>query len=144
MVPIVRCQRSQGGIDEHRSRGRRRQRGQEHLDQHRNVLAAIAQRWRRNRNHVEAKVQVFAELALLDLGTQILAGRGDHPQIHFDRLAAADAPKLALFDYAQQLGLQIEAEFTEFVEEHRAAAGQVKGPLAGGTGTGECAFLVAE
>ena len=41
-------------------------------------------------------------------------------------LRAADALDLALLDGAQQLGLQVEAQVADLVEEQRAAGGHLE------------------
>jgi hypothetical protein len=83
-----------------------------------------------DRHDVQAEVQVLAELALLDLAAQILPGRRDHPQVDLLGLGAADPAQLALLEHPQELGLEIERQLAEFVEEHRAARGQLEGALA--------------
>ncbi len=98
----------------------RREPGEEVLAQERDVLAALAQGRRRDRHDVEPEVEILAELALLDLAAQILAGRRDDAQVDLDRLVAADAAELALLEHAQELGLEIERQLAELVEEHGA------------------------
>ena len=52
--------------------------------------------------------------------------------------------KHPFLQHAQQLDLHGQAHVADFVEEQRAALGQLEAPLAGGNGAGECALLVAE
>ena len=52
---------------------------------------------------------------------EIDVGRGDQAEVGLDRLGAADALDLAFLDRAQQLGLQIEPQVADLVEEQRAA-----------------------
>ena len=46
-------------------------------------------------------------------------------------LRAADPAELALLEHAQQLGLEVERQLAELVEEHGAAVGQLERALAG-------------
>ena len=52
----------------------------------------------------------------------------DQPEVGLDRLGAADALDLALLDRAQQLGLQIEPQVADLVEEQRAARRELELP----------------
>ena len=61
-----------------------------------------------------------------------------------DRPRAADALDLALLDRAQQLGLQVEPQIADLVEEQRAAVGQLELADALLQRAGERALLVAE
>ena len=60
------------------------------------------------------------------LALEIDVGGGDEAELHLDRLAAADPLDLAFLDRAQQLGLQVELQIADLVEEERAAVGQLE------------------
>ncbi|HKY35525.1 MAG TPA: hypothetical protein VJN18_06290 [Polyangiaceae bacterium] len=60
---------------------------------------------------------------MLDERRQISVGGRDHARIDALGLDAADAPHLAFLEDPQQLGLQLETELADFVEEQRAAVG---------------------
>ena len=47
---------------------------------------------------------------------------------------AADALELAVLDHAQELGLQLERQLADLVEEERAAVGELEAALALGHG----------
>ena len=68
----------------------------------------------------------------------------DQAEVGLDRLDAADALDLALLDRAQQLGLQVEAQVADLVEEQRAAGGQLELAELLLVRAGERAALVAE
>ena len=75
------------------------------LDQHRNVVTALA-KWRRmDRNHVEAIEEVFAKQSLAHQLPEIAMGCGDDPGARLDRHATADAQVLALLQHPEQPGL---------------------------------------
>ena len=59
-------------------------------------------------------------------------------------VAAADALELALLEDAEQLGLGLQGQLADLVEEERAAVGQLEAADAPGDGAGEGALLVAE
>ena len=44
------------------------------------------------------------------------------------RAVVADALELALLEHAQQLGLQLERDLADLVEEERAAVGELEAP----------------
>ncbi len=114
------------------------------IGQFRDILAAFAQGRQINRNHAQTKVQVFAELLGGDRIFEILVGRGDYARLHPERFEAADARELAFLQHAQQLGLQLDRQIADFVEEERAAAGLLDLARAPLGRAGEGPALVAE
>ena len=113
-------------------------------DEHRDVLAALAQRRQLDRHDREPVVQVLAEPPAGDLGLQILVRRGDDADVDLDRLAAADALELALLEHAQHLRLRVRVHVADLVEEQRAAIGELELAAALLGRAGERALLVAE
>ena len=93
---------------------------------------------------VDAVVQVFPERAFLHAAFQVHVGGGHQPELHLDRLVAADALDLAFLNGAQQLRLQVELQIADLVEEERAAVGQLELADLLAHGAGEGALLVAE
>jgi len=75
---------------------------------------------------------------------QIAIGGGDHAHIHRHLLLRTDRAHLALFQHAQQLGLQRQRQFRNFIEKQRAAAGVIKQALAARRGAGKSAFDMTE
>ena len=75
---------------------------------------------------------------------QAAVGRGDQPHVDRDVVVGADAPDLAPLEHAQQLGLQVDGQLADLVEEHRAAVGRLEHALARRHGARERAALVAE
>ena len=75
---------------------------------------------------------------------EVDVGGGDEPERGRNRALAADPLDLLLLDGPQQLGLEIERQVADLVEEERAAARQLElaDPLLHGAGEG--ALLVAE
>ena len=92
----------------------------------RQVLDALAQRRHADRDDVDAVEEILAEPPVLHRLLEIDVGRDDEPEVGLDRLGAADALDLALLDRAQQLGLQVEAQVADLVEEQRAAGRELE------------------
>ena len=66
---------------------------------------------------VQAVEEVLAEPALLHHPPQVDVGGGDDADVDLDRLDAAEAHELALLNHAQQLGLGLERDVADLVEE---------------------------
>ena len=113
-------------------------------DEQRDVVLALAQRRQLDRDDVQAVEEILAELALLHHLPQIDVGRGDDAHVDLDRLHAAEPHELALLDHAQQLGLRLERDVADLVEEDAALVGEVEQPLLRVDGAGERALHVAE
>ena len=77
----------------------------EMLDQHRDVLAPLAQRRHLDRNDVEAIEQILAKLAVGDQLAQVAVGGGNHAHVDALRALGAERLELALLQHAQQLRL---------------------------------------
>ena len=117
---------------------------QEVLDQQRDVLVALAQRRQVDGDHVEPVEEVLAEGALLHGFGQVGVGGGDDAHVGLARLDAAERHELLLLDHPQQLGLRVERDVADLVEEDGAAVGGLEQPLLVGHGAGEGALDVAE
>ena len=77
---------------------------------------------------VQPMEQIFAEIAGGDGLHDVAVGRGDEPDIDPQFLRAADAGERAVFEKAQQLGLQRLAHVGDFIEKNRAAIGFLDAP----------------
>ena len=93
---------------------------------------------------VQAVVQVLAELPLVHHVAQVDVGRRDDADVHLDRFDAAEPHELPLLDHAQELGLRLERDVADLVEEDRALVGQLEEPLFRVDRPGERPFHVAE
>ncbi len=112
--------------------------------QMRDVFAPHPQGRNRQRQHVEAVEQIFAELSALDPLQQLAVGRRDDADVDLARLAPADRLHRAFLQRAKQFHLGCQRQFADFVEEQRAAGGldEFAGVAFGGAGEG--ALLMAE
>ena len=77
-------------------------------------------------------------------GFEIAVGGRDHARADADALVGADRLDFALLQRAQQLGLQIDGQVANFVEEQRALAGGFEQTLLGVLRAGKRALDVAE
>jgi hypothetical protein len=92
--------------------------------QRRNVFAARPQRWDVQTYHVEAVKQVFPKPALGHLRFQVAVGRRNDPDIHLDGLFLAYRVNFALLQEAQQLGLDVQGQLSNFVQKQRSSGGR--------------------
>jgi hypothetical protein len=113
-------------------------------DQNRDVTDALAQGRGKDREDFEAVVEIAAEFLVGDHFGEVAIGGGDQAHVHRNGTIAAEALDLALLQGAQQLGLQVERQLADFVEEKRAFVRQFDAADLAGNGAGERALLVAE
>ena len=118
--------------------------GEEEVAEREDVLGALAQRRKADLEHLEPVVEILAEGAALDRGTQVAVGGGDEAHVGGQPLGATHTLELPLLEHAQELGLRGQAHLRHLVEEQRASCGELH--LAGlGLGrAGERAALVPE
>src|SRR4029077_5378328 len=88
--------------------------------------------------------QIGAESGFANRVLQILIRSGQKADVELDGPRAADADEFALLKDAQQLGLQRQREFADFVEEHAATFGDLEQPFLLANSAGERPFLVPE
>ena len=93
---------------------------------------------------VQPVEQILAEPSLLHRLLQIDVRGRDDADIDLDDFHAAEAHELALLHHAQQLGLRLERNVADLVEEDAALVGEVEEPLLRIHRSGERALHVAE
>ena len=81
------------------------------------VLAQVAQRWHRHREHAQPVVEVGAEAAGAHLLLEVAISGRHHPRLALARRRLADALELAVLQHAQQLRLQLQRQLADLVEE---------------------------
>ena len=89
----------------------------------RRQVGAFAQRRQAQRQAVQAVIEVFAELLLLDHFAQVAVGGNDQRDVDRDSPLAVERRDAALLQHLQQPGLQRQRHVADFVEEQRAAVG---------------------
>ena len=105
----------------------------------RQVVATLAQRWKRDREDVETIEEIAPEPAAPDIVGQVAIGRGDDPDIHSRRAVGAEAFDLSLLQHAQDLWLELEGQVTNLVEEDNAAIRELEPAGLCGVRSCECA-----
>ncbi len=108
------------------------------------VLGPLAQRRQQQREDVEPIIEVLAESPLADQNLQVLVGGRDDADVDADRVRGADAFEHPLLQHAQQLGLHVERDVADLVEEQRAAVGQLESAHLVAMGAGEGPLDVTE
>src|SRR6266850_2702943 len=93
-------------------------------DQERNVSGTFAQRWDADRKHVQAIVQVAAELAILHHLLQVAIRCRYETNIHSSRVGASQPLKLPFLQGPQQFGLDLDRNVPNLVQEERATVGK--------------------
>src|SRR2546421_10536143 len=75
---------------------------------------------------------------------RFLVGCGNHTNIESDFLLSAETADLSVFEHAEELRLQRDGHFTDFIQEERAAVGELETSLPDADSTGKGAFLVTK
>src|SRR6185503_18741342 len=78
------------------------------------------------RHHVQAVVEILAELTPRDRLREVLVRRRDDADVDADRLVAADPLELALLQDAQDLHLEERRDLADLVEEDRSAVAELE------------------
>src|SRR5205823_8776551 len=116
----------------------------EMLGEQRDVVLALAKRRQKQRDDVEAIVEILAEDVLLDRLLHVEVRGRDDLHVALDRLRSADALEFLVLDDAQQLRLRGQRHLPDLVQENRAAVRELEASELAAVGAGERTFLVAE
>src|SRR5882724_10483146 len=96
------------------------------MHEHGDVGTTLAQSGQMNGHYIEAEIEVLAERAVFVGSLQVAIGGGHNAHINLGAVIAAHGSNFLVLQYAQELSLEFERQFPDFVEEDRAAAGSVK------------------
>src|SRR5206468_11183215 len=118
--------------------------GEEMTDEHRDLLAPLAQRGDPDLEDVQAVVQIFPELMGLHRGLEVTVGGRDEPHVGANDLLPTDAGEFAVLQDVQQLGLELQRDLADLVEEERALIHRLEFAGLLPVGARECALLVTE
>lgn len=91
-------------------------------EEQRDILAAFAQGWDRERHDVEAVIEILAEIAALGRVAEVDLGSGDDADIDRADNVGAERRDFAGFENAQHLDLRCRWHRLDLVEKQRAAA----------------------
>ena len=118
--------------------------GGEVLGQELDVLGPVSQGRNLDVDHVEPVEQILPHGAIADGLLEVAVGGGDQPDVHFDRLGAADPVDLAFLDDPQKLGLEMRVHLADLIEKQGAAIGFLEFADPPRHRSGKSALLVAE
>ena len=93
---------------------------------------------------MQAIIEVLAESPLRDRLLEVDVGGGEDADIDLEGAVAADGLEGAFLQDAQELGLELDGELADLVEQEGAAVGHLEPAGAGLGGAGEGALAVAE
>ncbi|MNJ27603.1 hypothetical protein D3C77_221120 [compost metagenome] len=103
-----------------------REAGDELLGQGHDVRLALAQGGQRQTQHIEAVVEIFAELAFVHQIQQLLLGGADEAHVDPHLLLVPDPAEDAVLQHPQELGLQMGGHVAYLVQHQGAAARQLQ------------------
>src|ERR1700731_2915177 len=92
----------------------------------RNILGTFSERRHVKGNYVQPVKQIFAKSAACDFFVQLFIRRGNYTHVYGYRGVRSDRLKPLLFQYAQHLGLRLEAHVADFVQEQRSTISLLK------------------
>src|SRR4030042_1472030 len=98
----------------------------------------LAQRHRLQSDHVEAVVEVESKPPRVDLLAKATTRGRDNPHVDRDPLMTPNGNHRPLLNHPQQVGLQLQVEFANLVEEDRSTIGGAKTSQGVTVGTREC------
>src|SRR5690348_10712558 len=93
------------------------------VHQQRNIVFALPNRRQIDTEYVEPVEQIRPEPSLSDQHFQLSVRRRDASEVHLDGLVSSHAHDLPLLQHAQQVGLCLQTDVPNFIQEHRAAFG---------------------
>ena len=113
-------------------------------DQERDILTTLSQGRNAQAKHVQAKIQIAPEAALHHTLFKVAVGSCEDADIDGYPFGAAYRPYLLFLQGTQHLGLQIDGQFSDFIEKNCSAFGHGHQSIFGLICAGECAFYVSK
>src|ERR1700733_14456330 len=108
------------------------------------IVASFPQGGEGDRQTDEPVVEILAEVLALYFFQQILMGRNDDAYVNFCHAVAADTGDLPFLQYAEQLGLKVDIELADLIQEEGALVGLFEFSEPAGDGAGEGPLLMTE
>src|SRR5208282_521238 len=97
---------------------------EEVIEKQGNVAGTVAQGGENNGHNVNAVIEVFAESPGSHQFLQVFVGGGDEPEVNLPGALAADSGHGTVFEHAQQLGLECQAQSRDLVEQQSTGVRQ--------------------
>lgn len=76
-----------------------------------------------NRKHIQAVIQIAAKLPLVHAAQQIPVSGRDQPEVNLQRFRAAQPFEFLILQYPKQLRLQLQRNFSNFIQKQRPVIG---------------------
>src|SRR5438477_5079613 len=96
------------------------------LDQHRDIVAPLAQGRQLDAKHVQSIKKVGTKLAFLYGPLPISIGRSYATEVDFDGLIAANPYDLPLLQDSQQVSLGLQTDIANLIEKHGSSFGDLE------------------
>src|SRR5437773_10764737 len=90
------------------------------------IFRAFPQGWNVNRKNIQPVKQVFAKFSLLNHLLEFAIGGSDQAGIGVNSPCASQPLEFSLLEHAQQLGLKLERDVADLIQNYRSALGQLK------------------
>src|SRR5205807_859469 len=110
----------------------------------RNIVDMLAQGRDDNLDSLEPEEQILAKAARLHFASQISMRGGDDPHVRLDFALGSHRPKAFAFDDPQKLGLELQGQFADLVEEKCSLIGLREESLAIAIGAAKRSLAMAE
>ena len=117
---------------------------QKEISQRGNIFFPLAQGRKVNRDHVEAKKEIFPKAALLDVLLEITIGRGDNADVDVNALVPSHPLEFPFLDDPEKLGLKLRFEVPYFIKKNRPTVRNLQFSLPHLMGPGESPLFVAK
>ncbi len=114
------------------------------LSEQRDVLLSLGEQGKLDADDIHAEEEVGAESAVVDQLLQISLAGADDSAVNVDFALAANAEHLAFLEDTQELGLQLQRDVIDVVEEESAVSGGFESADLAAIGAGEGSAFVAE
>src|SRR4051812_10476119 len=98
----------------------------ERLREHLHVVFAIPQRWKRESHDIESVVQILSKRAGSNGMAEVHMGRRDHTDVDLPNALPAHSSDASGLQRAEKLGLQVERQTADLVEEDRASISELE------------------
>ncbi len=114
------------------------------LDENRDVVLMLAQGRQMDVKHIQAEVEILAQLSAAHSLFCIFVRRCQHTHVDRRFALAPQAAHFAILEDAQQFRLRRRRHLADFIEQQRSCVGKFEAADPAFRRAGECAALVAE
>ncbi len=97
-----------------------------------------------NADHVQAVKEILTERLTAHLFLKDLVRRTDNAHVRPNRLVAADPGKLSLLQHTEDLALNLERHFADFIQKQRSVIRLLEASDALAVRSGKRSFLMSE